>query len=83
MWKSSSKLNGQNPRVSGGDALKSTESDGTKLHTLVFNEVFPDDHGPYRVVITDGKSDLECEANLTGKKLQITQKSIKIFNSRQ
>ena len=45
---------------------RTTESEGTKLHTLAFNEVYPDDAGTYKVVISNGSQEKECSANFTG-----------------
>ena len=47
--------------------FKETEVGGTKQHTLVFNEVYPDDADKYRVVISDGDKTIECSASFTGK----------------
>ena len=50
--------------------IRTTENEGTKVHTLAFNEVYPDDAGTYKVIISNGSQEKECSANFTGNGFQ-------------
>ena len=74
-------FNEQEELLEGEDfKLQTSEEKDHLVHSVIFNEVYPDDQGTYRVIIQNQEAETkESSAVLTGKRFYRSQNWLKYF----